>query len=136
MITKDQLNLLEQQQREARPQLDYTIDGGMETAVHQQVERDRLHQIANGKEQLKHASEELRQSLSRKFADGLLRSRFQSANNQVPDSDRAIAESTWRQNQIDSHKQHLQQARTRLRDNWKTHSTPKTLTTGEKHHER
>lgn len=136
MITKDQLKQLEQQQREARPQIDYTIDGGMETVVHQQVERDRQRQIANGKEQLQHASNELRQTLSRKFADGLLRSRFQSANNQVPDSDRAIAESTWRQNHIDSHKQQLEQARTRLRDNWKTHSTQKTLTPGERHHER
>jgi hypothetical protein len=109
MITKDQLELLKQSPK-LNIERHYTIGGTLETAVHASLDNDRLREFSKGEKTMNEAVQRFRIDMAFKSREGLAKSQFEHSSSEIPTSDHALAESTWRNNHISAHEDALKNA--------------------------
>lgn len=114
MITKDQLDLLEKP-IQRNEELHYTIGGPAETVVHSSLENERIGQLHRGHRIMNEAAARLERNVAFKSREGLAKGQFQHSAQELPQSDRALAERTWQSNHISAHKDRLNKASHALR---------------------
>lgn len=107
MITKDQLDLLKQEQ-EQPPMPRLTPNGELKDLAHQAVKEHKQAMITKGEQTLSNASEQFQQQMQQRFKGSGMDTRKQNQQQKmtpqtIPVHDRSIAEATWRQNHIDGH---------------------------------
>lgn len=115
MVTKDQLDLLKQTHPKLNKELHYTIGGTVETLVHSTLDAERIGELNKGDRLMNEADQTFRHNMAFKSREGLAKSQFSKTAQSVPVQDQRIAESTWRNNAIQGHKDRLDAANNNFR---------------------
>ncbi len=115
MITKDELKRLEQPSRQNK-ELHYTIGGSVESAVHSNLESERISKLNKGHRIMNKAVQQFENNMAFKSREGLAHSQFQQlVNSEPPPPDRKLAEQTWQDNHKVAHQETFDKARKQFR---------------------